>query len=259
MGNLEPQFSEEKDSLLVGAMYKSFITTEERDSASLFHDVILMGVRKIKRHLILAIANSHSTEPVYGGIHTFAALAGYGYEFVRSEHFFFTLGLCIAVNDFGDINGKMLPVLPLPIVQFGMDYSWINAYFEFIAEPTLNITIGPKNRIRLTTAFNMREYRSIEDLNFECALWYRFFDTNHRLGDFAGFALGVKNDNRVFDLKERGDRYGIGYYAAFAKLDLSFLQITGGYAFNGREKVNSNRREDAGNGFFVSAQLAYRF
>jgi hypothetical protein len=186
-------------------------------------------------------------------------LAGYGYEFVRSERFFSTLGLCIAANDFGDINGKMLPVLPLPIVQFGMDYSWINAYLEFIAEPSLYVTIGPKSRVRLTTAFNMFEYRSIDDLNFECALWYRFFDAHHRFGDFAGFALGVKNDNRVFNLKERGDRYKIGYYAAFAKLDISFLQITGGYAFNGRENVNSNRRENAGNGFFVSTQLAYRF
>jgi hypothetical protein len=259
MGNLEPQFSEEKDSFVVGAMYKSFIMSEERDSASLFHDVTLMMVRKIKRHLILAIANSHSTEPVYGGFHTVVALAGYGYEFVRNENYFLTLGLCIAANDFGDINGKMLPVLPLPIVQFGIDYSWINAYLEFIAGPTLYITIGPKSKIRLITSFNMSEYRSIEDLNFECALWYRFFDANHRLGDFAGFALGVKNDNRMFNLKKRGDRYGIGYYSAFAKLDLSFLQITGGYAFNGREHINSNKSENAGNGFFVSAQLAYRF
>ena len=259
MGNMEPVFPEERNNFAIAAFYKPYIMMEEMDYPSFAHGIEFMVNRRIRSHQILGQFSAQSSDPVYGGFHTFFTGVGYGNELIRNEHFSLTLGAGIAVGDFSEIFGQRFYCFPIPIVEFNMDYPWLNLGFEFYTEPALSITIAPKSRIRFTGMFTTPAFRNIEDLFFECTLWYRFFGSDHKLGDFAGLGIGVMNNGMAFTVSERDKTYELSYYAAFAKLDLSFLQLSGGYILSGREIYDLDTRKDAGKGFFVSVQAAYQF
>ncbi|MDR1932147.1 MAG: hypothetical protein LBQ57_04890, partial [Spirochaetales bacterium] len=103
------------------------------------------------------------------------------------------------------------------------------------------------------------------DLLFDCALWYRFFDKDSEHGDFAGLGLGIKNSGLCFDFGEKDKSYELQYYSLYGTLDLSLLQISGGYCFRGREIFDSSssgsieKSRTLGGGFFVSVQLTAHF
>jgi len=225
----------------------------------LYHFTQLIAERRFKKHNFFGVFSGLSSAPVYGGLHTFAVGAGYGYELIRNENYSLILGAALGISDFELINGVVLPVLPVPLIKFNMNFSWISLYFQMLTKPSLSITLLPQNRIRFISNFILTAYRSIDDLAFDCSLWYRFFDASHSLGDFAGLGLGIKHDGIGFATNDRDKWYDINYYALYGKLDLTFLQLSGGYAFNGIEIYDLTRKENAGGGFFISAQLAYRF
>jgi hypothetical protein len=102
-------------------------------------------------------------------------------------------------------------------------------------------------------------YRDIQDLLFDCTLWYRFFTKEYNMGDFAGLGLGIKNLSEDFMLSEKGNTYEMAYYSVYGIIDLSFLQVSGGYIFNSRERYNNNPAQSLGNGYFISVQLAWQF
>jgi len=262
-GDLSPPVDVERNSLVVLGAYNAFLFSENifNDSA-LMHRANITLVRKIKSHFIMGSLVSASDKPLYiGGLRTARTGLGYGYEFIRNNHFSLTLGAIAWVGDFGIEmgNGNPLPVLPLPIALFAYTSKWFNASFEFFGEPSLNMTIAPEQKIRLTSVFWMEQYRNINDLFFDITLWYRFFSNEHRLGDFAGLGLGIKNNGTMFVFSEKDKSYELNKYSAYAIVDLSFLQISGGLAFNGREIYDGTLQNKIGNGFFVSAQLAWKF
>jgi len=153
-----------------------------------------------------------------------------------------------------------LPVLPSPVVLFGFMSTWFNASFEFIGEPSLNMIIAPEQKIRVSTIIWMVQYRGIEDLLFDITLWYRFFSSEHQFGDFAGLGLGLMNNDVMFFLGEKDkSSYEVNKYSAYVTIDLSFLRITGGYIFNGKEIFDNSIKNDIDKGFYISTQLAWRF
>jgi len=87
------------------------------------------------------------------------------------------------------------------------------------------------------------------------------------MGDLAGIALGIKNDNYgafklgEYDrnLVEEDESIEIHYNALFGELDLTLLKITGGYAFNGRELYREEDTGNLGDGYFLSIQGMYQF
>jgi len=87
------------------------------------------------------------------------------------------------------------------------------------------------------------------------------------MGDFAGIAVGIKNDNYgAFDLGEHNKNYPedeetfeTHYNSVFGVLDLTLLKITGGYAFNGRELYREEDTKDTGEGYFLSIEGMYQF
>jgi hypothetical protein len=79
------------------------------------------------------------------------------------------------------------------------------------------------------------------------------------MGDFAGVGVGIKNSGEDFLLSEKGKTYELGYYAVYGIIDLSFLQLSGGYVFNSRERYGNNAAQSLGHGYFLSAQLAWQF
>jgi hypothetical protein len=264
-GDLNPPVDEKRDSFVISGLYNAFIFADDvndNNYSNLYHKVNLTLVRKIKNHFILGSLSSASNEPLYiGGLRTAKTGLGYGYELVRSQNLSLTFGAIAWVGDFGIEmgNGNSWPVMPVPIVLFSFSSAWLNAYFEFFAEPLVNITIAPEQKVRLTSIFRMDHYRDIQDLFFDITLWYRFFSNEHRMGDFAGLGLGFKNNGIGFLFGEKDKSYETNYYASYIIMDLSFLQISGGYAFCGRELFNNTIQNDIGNGFFISAQLAWRF
>ena len=94
-GNLTPALYEEQNSLTIMGTYKQFWLMEDREGyADLYHDVQLFGIKEIKRHLLIGVISSQATEPIYGGLNTFTAGAGYAYEFIRKENISFYLVGC---------------------------------------------------------------------------------------------------------------------------------------------------------------------
>jgi hypothetical protein len=217
-------------------------------------DVLLDG--RIERHQFLGIFRSASDKPVSGGLHTFQAGAGWGYEIIRSSRVSFIAGLVAAAGDFGLPS----PVLPLPLLRFGLDTTWVNAHFDFLTGPNLSMTIAPEKRLRFTADLRMAYYRGIEDLLGECILWYRFFEKDSAAGDFAGLGIGIKNDGLGFDLSaDKDHKYELQYSAVFGVFDISVLKIEAGYIFDSRTFMNEQNAGSPGKGFYFALQGMYQF
>jgi hypothetical protein len=146
-----------------------------------------------------------------------------------------------------------------PLVRFSLNSRYLTANLDVVKGPALNLTVLPESRVRFTGEFSMNYYRSIEDLNAECALWYRFFDASHPMGDFMGAAVGFKNMGHCFALEERGKFFELQYRSFFACFDLSFLKLKGGYVFDSRTYYDEERNGSPGKGWFVSVNGIYQF
>ncbi|TVR74669.1 MAG: hypothetical protein EA427_00760 [Spirochaetaceae bacterium] len=251
------------ESLFVGLYTRH--TVEKKlpaDYPDLYHALELVYDGRTNRHQYLAAFKSVSDQPVYGGLHTVQAAAVYGYEVISRDRLSLALGGGIAVGDFGIelSNGRSWPILPVPFIRMGWESRLLEASFEFITGPNLRATLAPESRLRLHGEMRMDEYRDIQDLIFESSLEYRLLSPDSPLGDLAGVSLGVKNDHYGFALGRGGREvddngsFEVGYYAYFASLDLSLLKITGGYAFEGRERYGDSNPVRTGDGYFLSIQ-----
>lgn len=99
--------------------------------------------------------------------------------------------------------------------------------------------------------------RDERDLIYELKLDYRFFPQDSSYGDFAGLAVGFKNDHYgAFSLggAKGEESLELHDYSVFATLDLSLLKITAGNAFGGREVYRETTTRDVGEGVFLSVQ-----
>ncbi|MDR2052357.1 MAG: hypothetical protein LBP80_03005 [Treponema sp.] len=232
-----------------------------------YHSDSLTLVQKIKRHQFMALLNARSNEPVYGGLRTFTAGIGYDYELLRNDHHSLVLGGVLTVTDTGItfVDGKTWPVMPLPLITYELRSQLLTLKASYMLKPQLDFTVLPESRIRLTSSLSMEKYRSIADLLFDCALWYRFFDKNSKQGDCAGFGAGIKNTGLYFNFGEKDKSYELQYYSVYGTLDFSILQISGGYCFRGREILDSSGGDSIGNdrsageGYFASIRLVYSF
>ncbi|MDR2245138.1 MAG: hypothetical protein LBE17_00470 [Treponema sp.] len=262
-GNLSPSPGEERNSFLLMAMAGQYFFMREHASgyAGLYHDMGLFAEGRFRRHQVLGLLQSASAEPFYGGLRTVQAGAGYGYEVLRTQQLSLTLGGMLAVSEFGleYADGKSWPVIPLPVIRFSLNSPFITLDAEFVAEPSLKCTLLPEGRVRVVTETRMHRYRNVRDVIFDGSLWYRFFDRDSKRGDFAGIGIGANSNSAYFTFGEKDKTYELQYFSVYGKLDLSFLNLSGGYAFGGRELFDGETTRGAGDGFFAAVQLAYRF
>ena len=133
--------------------------------------------------------------------------------------------------------------------------------FHLLTVPWLELTIAPESRFRVTGNLSLTGLDNTSgNLIYKYTLWYRFFDSIHRLGDFAGFGFGVKNNYLGLTKEnERDKAYEIYSHALFGILDLSFLQISGGYIYSSFELFDRDIKRNTGSGFFVSVMAGYQF
>lgn len=265
-GNRELPVADGSNSFFFGAIYKQYLFSNARAAGypDNYHDIEMMIEQRNDRHYFCALFESYAEKPIKGGLQSFATGPGYGYAFIQNEHFLFIFGGGLGISDFGiDLpSGKTWPVIPIPVVRILANFQWVDFFFEFINRPIFKVTIAPKEKIRMTAFVNVSHYTDINYVFFDCALWYRFFSEQHRLGDFAGVALGVKNEGKRFSLPEKETWYMFHHYSVFAKLDLSFLQLACGYIFSGDEKYRNNSNAiklKTGNGIWVSIAGGYMF
>lgn len=221
-----------------------------------YHAIELIVDGKIDRHGYLAVFQSVSDQPVYGGLHTYQAALAYSYELMATEHFSLALGAGLAIGDFGIelSNGNAWPILPVPLVRLSYMSRIVDLKIEFITGPNVNFVLAPDERFRVLGDFRMDEFRNIRDLIFECALEYRLFPAGHPLGDLAGISGGVKNGMLSFDPSPSGEALDVQYYALFGRLDLSLLNISAGYVLDSTQILRKTEALDAGKGWFMTIQ-----
>ena len=220
-----------------------------------FHGIELLLDMDRNRHQAVGLFKSESDRPVSGGLDTFQAAAVYGYEIVSGSRVNLAVGGGLGVSDFGLDS----PVIPVPFVRLKYRSPLLEAGFDFITGPSLAFTLFPQQRIRFNGDLRIDEFRDVRDLIFEASLGYRFFDSESPAGDFAGFDLGVKSDVLSFVSADHDQAYELHYYGAFARLDLTFMELTGGYAFEGRERWEDDSTADTGDGYFISLSGLWQF
>jgi hypothetical protein len=260
-GDYGKDFTEIHRSFFGVALYQPvFYNNAGADETYHQIDILLDG--RIERHEFLGIFRSASDKPVAGGLQTFQAGLGYGYELIRNSSVSLVLGAAIAVGDFGLSlpDGSLFPILPLPVIRFGLNLKWVDLTFDFLTGPNMAFTIAPEKRIRFTADMRMDYYRSIEDIICEYILWYRFFDNNSSLGDFMGVGIGFKNDSIGFDLTiGRDKKFELQHSAIFSVIDFTVLRLEGGYIFDSRNLVDEKELNSQGKGFYMAIQGMYRF
>lgn len=250
------------DRNVVGLYTRHQVTgAEAPEYSDTYHSLDLMLEAQRERHHYLGIFNSTSDQPVRGGLSTYMAGAFYGYEFIESDRFSLIAGGGLAIGDFGITtrSGDVWPIIPLPILRLHYRSPLLSATTDIIGSPAFSAVLGPNHHWRLITEARVSELNSARDVIFDLSANYRFFLEDHPYGDFAGIALGVKNDGYAFQLSEDKGTYEVDYLAGYARVDLSFLTLTGGYVVSGREHLNDAEPVTRDDGYFVSLQGMYQF
>ena len=226
-----------------------------------FHTIDIMFEAHTDRHQIVSSFLSESDQPVAGGLATFQAAAIYIYQLLKNEELTLSLGLGAAVGDFGidRKDGKPWPLIPVPFIRMEYNSDIIEGEFSFVSGPSLYFTVFPERRFRFSGMMSMDEFRDFRDLIFDASLQYRFFAEDDSKNDFAGISAGVRNSKLRCTPGGFDDTYEIQYYSVFSELDLSFLKISSGYAFGGRERIGEAQPIKSGEGYFLSLQAMYQF
>ena len=265
-GDRDLPFRHESSGFFLGALYKQYTFSDMKvpDYSDTYHDIEMLLKQRYERHYFILFFESYAQRPVVSGLQSLSAAIGYGFDLVQKNNYSISLGCMIGVSDYGiDLpDGRPIPVLPFPVARFTANYSWLKITYEFVMKSFVNFEIAPQKQIRMTGYLRMDRYTGIRDLLFDCALWYRFFPVNYKFGDFAGIAVGMKNDGRKFALPTKDKSFTFSQYSSFVKLDLSVLQLTCGYIFSGSETYidgNEKIKMKTGEGWWASVQAAYRF
>ena len=251
------------ENFLLSGIYKHSTFSEKAPTGfpEDFHSIDTMLEVHSGRHQLLSCFKTESDQPVSGGWATLQATAIYNYQIIQSEEFVFRLGAGASLGDFGiDMkDGGNWPLIPVPFL--GMEYNSpiINAQFDFVTGPHLSVMLFPQSRVRLSGEGEINNFRDLQDLIFTAAVHYRFFPGEDAANDFAGVSAGFSNNNLGFTPGGSDEPYEFQYYSLFTELDLSLLKITGGYAFNGQERLGEDTLSETGDGYFISLQAMYQF
>jgi hypothetical protein len=242
-------------------IYTPQVLLGARNFPDLYHTAALSLTRKINRHTVDGMFAAMTDKPVYGGLRTLMGMAGYSYDLINGPHFSMDLGGRLMFMDIGLRLDNGMPWLlwPIPSISLSWEYEWIS--FAFM--PGIRMTIAPKFPVSLTFQAGSHKY--------DASLWYRLFRNGNPAAELLGAGIGIKRDaNNV--LIADGGKYGINYDAVYVGFRLlRLLEISGGWAFNGKdgyEKVNwealfesTGYSDDAmysgniGSGLFISVSL----
>ena len=226
-----------------------------------YHAINFLGDINHRPWNSLIIFKSQADHPVTGGLKTYQLGLARGYYLWDENNSSLVLGGGIAHGDFGLklAGGKVLPLIPVPLIRYRKEWEYLSLSFDFLTGPNLSWTLGPRSKIRLVCDVRMDNFRDADDIIFESILWYRFFESNHEYGDFAGLGLGLKRDELSFDLARRENSFALQYNSAFITFDISLLRVTAGRTFNVIERYGDEIKTSLEKGKFAEFRLLYLF
>ncbi len=264
-GNPDQRQSAQRDMTQLVALYTRHDLMEDMDDdcPGGYNNLDFLFQRKIKKHQFFTLLKSYSDKPVYGGIETLDFVTGYGFELVNREHHSLWLGASLAVSDWDRElpDGDPLYVLPVPYLHYDFYSRWLDFSFDFTTSPMLDLVIAPYSRIRLNGSALFSDLEKIEDcgVKYDLSLEYRFFSEDQAWGDFAGIRLGYLAEDYEYDMSGRdGETLQIAWKSVYGTLDLSLLELTAAYAFDGRQYYDDGE-DDLGSGWSLNLQLAWLF
>ncbi|MCL2592009.1 MAG: hypothetical protein FWD82_01465 [Defluviitaleaceae bacterium] len=257
-GDMDEPFDKVERRFFALALYQPLLFREEPlpGLPNHFHRIDAIFDGRIYRHQLLLIFRSAADKPIAGGLGTFETGIGWGYELVRRQNISLILGAGLAVSDFGPALSldRVWPVLPLPLIRFNVNTQWFTSSFDFLTGPNFSFTVAPQEKIRFTADMRMDQYRTINDLIFQYTLWYRLFNESHRLGDFAGIGIGIKNDSFNFLISRNSENFELQKRSIFGIIDLSLLRIESGWIYDSNYLIDGRRISNPGSGFYASVQ-----
>ncbi len=249
----------QNDNLLMVAMLNGSTFDEplSNTSAANLYTLDTLVDAHIGRHQVIASLQSEADQPFAFHWQDVQLGLAYGYEIVAQPNVSVVAGGGLAYGDFGleTSAGKNWPLLPIPLLRVNYRSNIADAKFEFLTTPNLTVTLAPNSPLRFSGDVRFDQLRSARDIIFEAALHYRFFTPDHAYGDFAGVAIGLKNDHfSSYSLMDDVAPAELQYMAAFVSLDATLVKVTTGYAFANRIYQEEKDEQAFGDGFYVSVQ-----
>jgi hypothetical protein len=235
------------------------------DSAypDLYHNVSLMAMKRLDRHVITCSLITMTEKPLYGGLNTFMGMAGYSNSLIRREHFSLNLGAMLVFMDIGLTldNGIKWLFWPLPMISFSWNYEWI--HFGFMPEagflPSARVTIGPSFPVSVLLRATFGGY--------DAALRYRYFKDGKAANEIISASAGIKKENNRVTISN-GGRYGVEYNSIYCSFRFfRFFEVSAGWLFNGKTEYSkiswdsifdsgsSIYSNNAGNGYYISFSI----
>jgi hypothetical protein len=254
---------DERDKLFsVSLIYTpQVLNGADSDFPNLYHTAALSITQKINRHTINGAFIALTDKPVYGGLRTAMGTAGYSYDLIKGGRFSMNLGGRLVLMDIGLTldNGEPWLLWPIPSISLSWKYEWVT----FVLIPGALLTIAPNFPISLTFRADSHKY--------DASLWYRYFKKEKPSVEALGIGIGIRKDSSNVMISD-GGKYGLTYDAIYGTLRvLRLFEISGGWAFNGKEgyeKVNwetlfesagysdgTMYNDNIGGGLFVSVSL----
>jgi hypothetical protein len=251
-----------KNLFSVATMYGLTLTEGIQNKyPDIYHNIILSFNGKTGRHSFLGAFTANTDKPLYGGLHTFNAFAGYTYNLIQRPHFSMVLGGYLMFMDIGVAlpNGTAWLFWTLPFLSLKWDYEWIDVSLL----PGITITIADGKPLSFAV--------SKKTGDFDAAFWYHYFRNKNPSAELFGIGIGLKNATSEVKTAA-GDIYGINYYALYAGIRIfKMIEVNGGWTFNGKEKYDQvhwgsifetyghsdefDYQTEIGNGFFFSVSV----
>jgi len=251
------------DSFFISGIYRYNAFTKEPppDRAGYFHTMEVTAETHQGRHQWLSSFKTQSDHPEQGGWGNKQVTILYNYQTLVRKDFDLRLGAGFALGDFGIQmeDGSSWPLIPVPYLGILYNTPLLTADFSFVVGPNLSFTLFPEGNIRITGEGGLNNFRDIRDLEFTTAFHYRFFDKDSSQQDITGISAGISNTSLGFIEGGTKETYELQYYSFFTELDLTLLKITGGYTWDGQERLDNQPLGKVGAGYFLNLQAMYQF
>ncbi|MCL2519988.1 MAG: hypothetical protein FWE37_03145 [Spirochaetaceae bacterium] len=198
-----------------------------------YHNGGMAFMTRFNRHTFNAAFFAQTDKPIYNGINTLIATAGYSNNVVNGQHFLLNIGLNLVLADVGvKLPNDMAWLLwPIPMVEAGWEYRWVRVRLSLL-QRLVHLTVAPQSLWSLTA--NLRYP------NYDITLWYRYLRNSRPAAELLGIGLGFKDETSRVTAGD-GRWYGINYTSIYGVIRLfQLVEIHSGWVFNGRAGYNDS-------------------
>lgn len=251
--------SKQPDMIALAAGYSQnyFTSGLGEDNVKTLHGVNVMGTLSQGKNNYTVIAGSTGQIP-FSDIRIVSGGAMYTRQMVKSDHIEFLFGGGIFVGDLGiKIKERDIFVFPFPVFSFTYKNEYFSGSISIMGTPGINIVLFPKSMFRIKGYLSTAGFKSVRDINFDCALvCYPLLNTPAK--EFLSLSAGIMNKNSKFRLKDN-TTYKYQSYTVYGEINASFISLRVGYNFNGQLTYDDDVKKALYKGLTASVQAMYMF